>query len=617
MKLSELDQTQVKPVGTSPLRLSDIDKSKINVVEQTPTVFSELKKPNYFQRVGQSFKESGTNVTEAVKRGSSVIQNVQNEKGLLSPIQALKSGVDLSRTGLRVVGEVAGAAFSPITELPVIKQVFEKGAEQVVKVPGATELITEVDRLAKENPEIAKDAKAIFNIVTLGTGKAVSQPIKAEGKAIIQDAKELARVALTPSEESIQKSVIELFNKSIKPTSKKTLPQGERYQNQTLEALTTIKQNIDRLNIEDEFGELVAGRTPQNINELGQAVNQTKKLIFDEYDGLAKQANTLGAEVDAKPIADEVQKITQNKALQLTNPGVVKYAEEWSQRLNQFDKLDTETTQEVIKILNENLQAFYRNPSYDSASKVAVDALIVNNFRKSLDDVIEQATGEEYQALKTQYSALKAIEQDVVRAAQRDARKNVKGLIDYSDIFTSGQMIGGLFTLNPAMFTKGAVERGFKEYYKYLNDPNRAISNIFEQLDAVPKGKFVPTSATGKYIQDPKLGLGIKAVGMTAEDIRFDNVTRELSKLDNTPLKVNGQIDLSNSDDTFRLEQLKNKVVNSNKALSKDEVIEADTLLKKIGIDANNQPGNTVKKPRFIQDPKTGKLAGSKPIVKK
>jgi hypothetical protein len=160
--------------------------------------------------------------------------------------------------------------------------------------------------------------------------------------------------------------------------------------------------------------------------------------------------------------------------------------------------------------MNNNLEAFYRNPTYDTASRVAIDAGIANNFRSALDKAIEGATGKEYQALKNKYGALKAIENDVTKAAMRDARKNVKGLLDYTDIFTSGQMLSGILSLNPAMFTKGAVERGFKEYIKMLNDPNRAVKNIFDHLEKTPKQSFTPKSATGKFLQNPKMGLSVE-----------------------------------------------------------------------------------------------------------
>ncbi len=360
----------------------------------------------------------------------------------------------------------------------------------------------------------------------------ISKPITTEAKLLGQDIKTLSNIALTPSEDAVNSNIQNLFQKSIKPTAKKTATQGERYQNQTIEALQTIKKNAESLNIEDASGELVSGRTPETISELSQALDQTKKTVFSQYDALAKEAGRGGAVIDTGPIANEVFKVSQNKALQITNPEVVKYAEKWSERLQTLGSLDTETTQAVIKNLNDNLSAFYKNPTYESASKVAIDAGIANNFRKALDTAIEGATGKEYQALKNQYSALKAIENDVTRAAMRVGRRNVKGLLDYTDVFTSGQMLSGILSLNPAMFTKGAIERGIKEYIKFLNDPNRAIKNIFDQLDIPPVSEFVPKSQTAKFLANPKAGLSVESVSNFPEQFNFQatQLAREMAK---------------------------------------------------------------------------------------
>ena len=471
----------------------------------------EESSPNYFQRVGTEFSNIGQDIVSGIKEGIKPFE-FKEPTELGRPIRA----------GLRVVGGITRGAFAPIFQAPGIKQLTEKVVEKATQIPGAHNLIKELTDVAIKYPDAAKDLRDVVDIATFGIGKFAEKPLLGEVKAIGKDIASGAKVILTPSEESIQSKVLTLFQKSIKPTAKKTLSQAERYNTQTINALRTIKANAENLNIEDISGELVS-RSPQTINELAQGIDQTKKLVFDQYDNLAKQAGDSGATIDAKPIASEVEKVAQNKALQITNPEIIKYAQNWSERLRNFDVLDTETTQEVIRLMNNNLQTFYKNPTYESASKVAVDAGIANNFRKALDDAIEGATGEQYQILKNQYSALKAIENDVVRASMRDARKNTKGLLDYTDIFTGGQMIGGILSLNPAMFSKGAIERGFKEYIKFLNDPNRAVANIFEKLNIETTKPFEPISATGQFLKNPK-------VGMSIEDVSKNPLAQEAPK---------------------------------------------------------------------------------------
>ena len=458
--------------------------------------------PNYFQRVGADFTNIGEDIVSGIQKSAQMI-----ETG--TPLEAAGGAI---RAGLRTVGGVARGAFTPILEAPGIKQLTEKAVGLITAIPGVTNFIKWATDLAIKYPEAGKDLQNVVDIATLGIGGAIEKPLIKEVGAIGRDISAGTKILLTPSEQAVQNKVISLFQKSIKPTAKKTLAQGEKYNLDTINALRTIKANADKLNIEDTTGELISGRTPQTINELAQGLDQTKKIVFSQYDELAKKAGTAGAIIDAKPIAEEVAKVAQNKALQLTNPSIIKYTQEWETRLRDFDILDAETTQEVIKLMNTNLQAFYRNPTYDAASKVTIDAGIANNFRQALDKAIETATGEQYQILKRQYGALKAIENDVVRASMRDARKNTRGLLDYTDIFTGGQMVGGILSLNPAMFTKGAIERGFKEYIKFLNDPNRAIGNIFDKLNIDTTKTFEPVSMTGKALKNPSIGMTIQDV---------------------------------------------------------------------------------------------------------
>lgn len=459
--------------------------------------------PNYAQRVGGAYGEAAKSIISDVEQGANALQEGTQKGGVAGAAEAVGG---LARTGLRTTGTVAGAAFAPLTEFPGVKQTLGflgKGIQKLSEtapIKAAGDLFSPLAQLVIDHPEESKDAQAILNIVSLGGGKVAEAPIAGEVKALSQDVSTLAKNAFTPTEEATQAKIQSLFQKSIKPTAKKTLAQGERYQNDTLNALKTIKENAPSLNIQDATGELISGRTPQTINELSQGLDQTKYIVFKQYDALAKEAGSAGAIIDTKTAADAVLDVSKNKALQITNPEIVKYAENWSERLKRAGTLDPETTQEIIKNVNQNLQAFYRNPTYESASKAAIDAGVVNNLRQALDKSIEGATGKQYQAVKNQYGALKSIENDVTRAAARDARKNVKGLLDYSDIFTGGQMLGGIMSLNPAMFTKGAIERGIKEYIKVLNDPNRAVKNIFDQLDKTAPTTFVPKSGTVKTV---------------------------------------------------------------------------------------------------------------------
>jgi hypothetical protein len=109
-------------------------------------------------------------------------------------------------------------------------------------------------------------------------------------------------------------------------------------------------------------------------------------------------------------------------------------------------------------------------------------------MREELDDIITKTLEQSgYQGLKKSYGSLKAIEKDVAHRSGIYARLNKKGLIDFTDIFTSGEIVAGLATMNPALLAKGVTMKAVKEYIKYVNDPNHIVKTMFKDVDDILK----------------------------------------------------------------------------------------------------------------------------------
>ncbi|NCX94589.1 MAG: hypothetical protein EBX40_07930, partial [Gammaproteobacteria bacterium] len=309
------------------------------------------------------------------------------------------------------------------------------------------------------------------------------------------------------------------IEKGIRPSvvGKKTAQQVNAFKQDARTAVLAITKNKKALSFANDVGESVKGIVPRSLKEFAESVDQTKKTIFKKYDSLAKKAGEAGARVNLAPVAEELKKVGADKVLNDLYPEVVSYAEKRAETLAKRTAYSAEEAQTAIKHLNESLQAFYRNPTFESASKAQIDAMIANNIRSSLDDVITSATGEGYSALKKVYGSLKAIEKDVAHRAIVDARKNVKGLIDFTDIFSAGDIIAGVATMNPAQIAKGGVQKAIATLYKKINDPNRTIKNMFQGAEKYLQRKessFAPKSMTGKGVLALK-GKG----GMSIQDV--------------------------------------------------------------------------------------------------
>lgn len=298
------------------------------------------------------------------------------------------------------------------------------------------------------------------------------------------------------------------ISKGIRPsveTAGKTYPQRKIYYEKSTNAVENIIKNKNNLELLDEAGHEVKG-LPKSLDQFTQAIHQTKKDIFKQYDTLAKQAGEQGVTVNLDNIVQELGNITQRKEIQTFNPEIIKYVNQQIDNLRVAKSLTAEEAQNAITILNKNLEAFYKNPSYDTASKARVDSLIANNLRTSLDNVIEAKTGAQYQELKNAYGSLKTIEKDVNRRTIIDARKNIKGLIDFSDIFSGATVVHGLISSNPATIASAATAKGIKMWYKYKTNPNNIIKNMFERADktiSLSGGEISKISKFKKAIETP------------------------------------------------------------------------------------------------------------------
>jgi len=346
------------------------------------------------------------------------------------------------------------------------------------------------------SPDTYLPLTAVGNTAALAGTVAGAKPLM---ESALPEVGQAVKDLTTPTEEQVNADIANAYNKAIKPTiaGKSTVAQVDKYNGNVQSAIKSIVDNKDNLQFTNDEGETTS-RLPQSRHEFSDAIAQTKKSIFEQYDALQKQAGDQGASVDTKSIAQQLQPVIDNKNLALDpdRSNVITYAKQWQANLKDAGNLTTEGAQDLIKNLNDKLNAFYKNPTPEGASKASVDAMIANQLRTTLDKVINDSTGEEYAPLKKQYGALTSIEKDVTKAALRGAKANAKGLIDYTNIFTGSDLLKGLLTLDPASIVKGTAGRAITEFYKYLNNPDKGIQNMFEKAAkyTVPPPTTSPTT---------------------------------------------------------------------------------------------------------------------------
>lgn len=303
--------------------------------------------------------------------------------------------------------------------------------------------------------------------------------------ATIGKGKNLLKAAPAAVEKKIAGEVTRGVEKGIRPTvvGRRTAPQNQRYFRNAQEAVETIVNNKDKLQLTDELGNTVTG-LPQNLKQFSQAIDQMKRSVFEEYNNMAVQAGEVGAEIDLMPAARELLNIADDPKIKKFAPEVGKYAEKRAgELLSGGSKLGVVDAQDSLAIINKQIEPFYKNPTYDEASKAYIESLIANRIRKGLDNVIESASSSGYADLKRAYGSLKSIERDVTHRANIDARKSERGLIDFSDIFTHTTAIHGILSMNPSLVGAAAVGKTTKALYKMKTDPNRIVRNMFTRTE--------------------------------------------------------------------------------------------------------------------------------------
>jgi len=318
-------------------------------------------------------------------------------------------------------------------------------------------------------------------------------------------------------EKYINKAIDWGIEKGLRPSvvGKTTHAQYKKYIERAREAVKTIIADKDNLILTDESGNLIKGELPKSLKQFTEAIGQSKKSIFAQYDAMAEKAG--GSKIVLNPIADELNLIAANKVVRDKSPGVAEYAAARAKSLlsnapktplsgrveNVGPPKATYTAsqaQEAIAHYNNSLEAYYKNPSYDNANIASVDAMIVNRLRRELDRTIEESVGPGYQQLKNTYGALTALEKDVTHRAIVDARKNIKGLIDFTDIFSGGQVITGIATGQPVLIGTGLAQKGIAKTYKWWIDPNRIVSSMFGKVEKGLVKHPVVSPETGRLL---------------------------------------------------------------------------------------------------------------------
>jgi hypothetical protein len=314
----------------------------------------------------------------------------------------------------------------------------------------------------------------------------------------------LSRAYNTKTAQKIEMTIRRNVAKALKPTVAKLKANRliKRYTTQAREALGAIAANRNEL--EYDLG-TVRGELPQNLSQLSEAVDQTKQMIFREYDAIAGATGKEGARIMPTRAIEALKEKLNDKAIIDAAPQTIGYIKDMIARLEKralaggYSPLEA---QKAITVWNKTTKEMMNSTTIDTVTRAAVDSEVNFHLKRELFDVIESYGGAEYKELRKVYGGLRAIEEDVNRAVVRDMGKGAKGLIDFSDIFTSYVAVESILKYDPARFLAAGGARTTAAYYKYLNNPNTLVKQMFKDIDKLtrPPLKPVGRETLGKIV---------------------------------------------------------------------------------------------------------------------
>ena len=330
------------------------------------------------------------------------------------------------------------------------------------------------------------------------------------------------------------------FAEAIDQTKEKLFQQYDRMARASEDTTLTTGSPITKFNEGYDAATQRASQAQRHVSELDRALTlaraqqsragdnvylsssanaserQTRLALRKAEDALdsAKHAQEIARQnmsrpwVDLKPVASELQKVGGDRVMLTQHEDLAKYATKMAQRYGDTEAYSAVEAQRAIKHLNTSLKAFYDNPTYDTAGRAGIDAMIANKLREGLDTMIEKTVAPGYQDLKNQYGALSAIEKSVARSALAAINKGPgDSFLDHlMNVGSAEELMRGVFTLNPTATTRGLLLKAAQVGQGYLRNPDRAVRKLFEgaerrmtpQAPGIGQGirqGFLPTTA--------------------------------------------------------------------------------------------------------------------------
>ena len=300
--------------------------------------------------------------------------------------------------------------------------------------------------------------------------------------------------------DNVRKEAEQYINKSIKPTVKWKMNQADydKFIDDTMDVVNLMDKNKWILQYTDDAWNAVKWQMPTNMRETAESLWNLKKIIYDQYNEIAKQAWDAWARVNMNNAFQQLDDLSKDISQNIANPQTQNIIDSYKNALLQYtDDAGTiaiEDAQKLTQDFNKQLTAFFKNPNMNDVSRNSIIAQL-NKWTKdaindSIDDVLDgsikngSSASSQYTQLKSFYGKIKTIEDEISKRALVEARKNAKGLSStILDSLSWWELTSAVLSLDPVKAGKAWVMNLISRYYNYVNNPNTQLNNLFKLVE--------------------------------------------------------------------------------------------------------------------------------------
>lgn len=336
---------------------------------------------------------------------------------------------------------------------------------------------------------------AIDTTIGAGAGSvlapAIGLPFGAIGNTI---SRQVGKV-LDPERE-YRVSVLNNINKALgtlkKGGSIGSIPRTNEKKIQAFEIMHDVAPNLKYV----KNGEEVTF-DPKNVSpeDMAFALPKAKEYIYGIINKAKEEATGQGVKVNLTKAIDMVNELAANAPLGTSRSNAEKLSDDLVRIVDQNGDADINTANKFAKDLNTRLSGLF-NGTTDNLSREQ-EAMVSKQITDSIDHSMGTIFDTRFKTLQGQYSALKTIEEDVLRQYRKEIRQ-LDGVPQFIKDYGNAEILSGIInaaaTGNPSSLVKGLVIKIAGNKMAELRKPSTYLKRVFKDIENFRNKK--PVSAT-------------------------------------------------------------------------------------------------------------------------